>query len=39
MMNPELVAILVTAFLQLVGIVIPGWLAHDSANYWNVATE
>jgi hypothetical protein len=31
-MSLELIAILVTAFLQLVGIVILGWMAHDNAK-------
>ena len=31
-MNPELIAILVTALIQLMGIVILGWMAHDNAK-------
>jgi hypothetical protein len=31
-MSPELIAIVVTALLQLVGIVILGWMAHDNGK-------
>jgi len=31
-MSPELIAIVVTGLLQLVGIVILGWMAHDNGK-------
>jgi hypothetical protein len=31
-MSPELIVIAVTALLQLVGLVILGWMAHDNAK-------
>jgi hypothetical protein len=31
-LSPELIAILVTALIQLVGLVILGWMAHDNAK-------
>jgi hypothetical protein len=30
--SPQLIAIAVTAVLQLVGIVILGWMAHDNGK-------
>jgi hypothetical protein len=30
--SPELIAIVVTAVLQLLGIVILGWMAHDNGK-------
>lgn len=31
-MSPELITILVTALVQLVGMVILGWIAHDNGK-------
>jgi hypothetical protein len=31
-MSPEIIAIGVTAFLQLVGLVILGWMAYDNGR-------
>ncbi|MBV8362024.1 MAG: hypothetical protein JO189_29440 [Deltaproteobacteria bacterium] len=31
-MSPELIAILVTSFIEIVGLVIIAWMAHDNAK-------
>jgi hypothetical protein len=31
-MSPELIAILVTSLIEIAGLVILGWVAHDSGD-------